>query len=184
MPDWATFGVGDWMTSSTGNVFDASTGMLYGPGDVTSHSAQLRDAAAAMLEAGQSKELYDAVKASGFTLEQADSILRLPEGKAEEWARSLGLPIFHGGTPYVPRTGFAVLEQGEAVIPRAFNPFTGGGTGGGNAELLAELRALREQNARLETALNRIGGHSESTATALTSVVRNNALTVAEAPVF
>lgn len=168
MPDWATFGVGDWMTSSTGSlVFDNSTGMLYGQGDVTSHRSQLRDAAAALLEAGQSQQLYDAVRGSGFTLDQADAILGLPAGEAEKWARSLGLPVFHDGTPYVPRTGFALLEQGEAVFPRAFNPFTGGGAGGNNnARLEALVEAMASELAQMRTQLDEANRHAARTADA------------------
>jgi hypothetical protein len=35
------------------------------------------------------------------------------------------------GTPYVPRNMFARLHEGEAVIPKAYNPAAGGSSGGG-----------------------------------------------------
>jgi hypothetical protein len=37
-----------------------------------------------------------------------------------------GIPVFHSGTDYVPKTGLAVLQKGEAVIPASQN--RGGGT--------------------------------------------------------
>ena len=94
--------------------------------------------------------VYAEAKAQGLTLAEVDKIINAPAGTAEEWAKANGLPIFHQGTNYVPRTGFALLEQGEQVVPRAYNPFAGGQMPqGNNAELIAEVRALRSEVAAL-----------------------------------
>lgn len=48
--------------------------------------------------------------------------------------------VYHNGTDYVPSTGFAYLEKGEAVIPAALNPrsreFSGGRGGAGGAQVV------------------------------------------------
>lgn len=124
----------------------------------------IREAASELVQAGNARAVYDAIAASGFSLSQADSILQIPAGTAEEWALSVGLPVFHNGTPFVPQTGLALLERGEAVIPRTFNPFT---HGAGNAEVVAELRAVREQLAATQAELAAIREHSKRTATAV-----------------
>jgi hypothetical protein len=94
--------------------------------------------------------VYAEAKAQGLTLAEVDKLINAPAGTAEEWAKANGLPIFHQGTNYVPRTGFALLEQGEQVVPRANNPFAGGQMPhGNNAELIAEVRALRAEVAAL-----------------------------------
>ena len=43
----------------------------------------------------------------------------------------IDIPHFAVGTPFVPADMLAVVHRGEAVIPAAQNPFTGGGGGGG-----------------------------------------------------
>ena len=45
----------------------------------------------------------------------------------------------------------ARIHEGEAVLPARFNPFNPGAQqwGGGNAELVAEVRALRAELAQL-----------------------------------
>ena len=57
------------------------------------------------------------------------------------------IPAFAVGTNYVPRDMVAQIHEGEAIVPKAFNPWAGGGmpSGGGNtAALIAEIRELRE----------------------------------------
>ena len=94
--------------------------------------------------------VYAEARAQGLTLAEVDGLINAPAGTAEEWAKQNGLPIFHQGTNYVPRTGLALLEEGEAVVPRTYNPAYGpGAVGQGNADLLAELRALRAEVAAL-----------------------------------
>jgi hypothetical protein len=73
------------------------------------------------------------------------------------------VPRYEIGTNYVPRTGFALLHEGEAVVPKAYNP-AAGGAGGGRMEAL--LESLVEQNTRLEIRLAAIEGHTQDTSRA------------------
>jgi hypothetical protein len=121
--------------------------------------ADVREAARQLVEAGNAMAVYDAVKAQGFTLAQADTFLQIPAGTTEEWARSVGLPVFHSGTNFVPQTGLALLERGESVTPANLNPYNPAATrwgGSGTAEVVAELRLLRLQNQKLEERLKNI----------------------------
>ena len=47
---------------------------------------------------------------------------------------------FAQGTNYVPHDMLAQIHQGEAIVPARYNP-----ANGGNAELVAEIKALREE---------------------------------------
>lgn len=98
-----------------------------------------------------------------------DIAKRIPEFRAI-WEEEFGLklPAYAVGTNYVPQTGPALLHEGEAVIPKAFNPWAGGGQG--NGEMLAELRALRQTNERLEARLASIEESNRDMATLLDNV--------------
>ena len=98
-----------------------------------------------------------------------DLAKRIPDFR-ELWEQEFGLklPAFAVGTNYVPQTGPALLHEGEAVIPKAFNPWAGGGQG--NGEMLAELRALRQTNERLEARLASIEESNRDMATLLDNV--------------
>ena len=66
------------------------------------------------------------------------------------------LPMFDVGTNYVPRDMVANIHEGEMIIPKKFNPST---SGLNNAELIAEVKALKEEVVMLRaetraTALN------------------------------
>lgn len=166
----------DYLTGANGAGYSASTDVGYQAGTGLPWRGQdIRDAAAELVAAGNAKAVYDAVREQGFTLAQADAILQLPAGTAEDWARAMHLPIYHEGTPYVPRTGFALLEQGERVLSAADNRAYGRGASGfgasaGIGAILSELRALREQTARLEARLAAIEKTSADAAELLDQV--------------
>ena len=66
-----------------------------------------------------------------------------------EFFAGAGIPQFEVGTNYVPRDMMAMLHEGEEVTPKAWNP-AAGGRAGNNAELIAEIRALREEVRQLQ----------------------------------
>lgn len=61
-----------------------------------------------------------------------------------------GAPSYDVGTNYVPRDMLAQIHQGEAIIPRAYNPAAGGGVPGLSG-VAGDLRAQRE-DARAQSA--------------------------------
>ena len=66
-------------------------------------------------------------------------------------AKAAGIPGFRIGTNYVPHDMLAQIHEGEAIVPKAYNPAAGGQQGNAALEakleaVLAELRTLREQN--------------------------------------
>lgn len=65
--------------------------------------------------------LYEEAKSQGISLSEVDKLLGANPGDAEAWAKANGLPVYHDGTNYVQRTGLALLEEGEAVVPRRYN---------------------------------------------------------------
>jgi len=55
------------------------------------------------------------------------------------------LPKLATGTNYVPRDMAVMLHEGEAVVPKEFNPALNGG-GAGSEALIAEIQSLREDS--------------------------------------
>ncbi len=121
----------DTLHGANGAQYSVKSGMGYQSGTGLPWFADtIRAAAADLVNAGNGKQVYDLIKSEGYTLSQANTILGLGEGTAEDWARAMGLPVYHQGTDYVPQTGFALLQRGERVTPAG---------GGGNSERLEGL---------------------------------------------
>lgn len=96
--------------------------------------------------------LKDVAEAYGISVDQVKE--NLIAGGATN------IPKFDIGTNYVPRDMLAYIHEGEAVVPKAYNPAAGGGGAGSNAELVAEVRALREAVAALQAAANETAGNT------------------------
>lgn len=84
--------------------------------------------------------LYDAAVANGVSSAELDAAMGFAPGSSLAWAVSHNLPAFAQGTNYVPHDMVAQIHRGEAIIPARYNP-----AGGGNAELAAEIKALRAE---------------------------------------
>jgi len=108
----------------------------------TAQRAQIiRDYAATLpQDDGGARLLYDAAVANGVGSAELDAAMGFAPGSSLAWAVSHGLPAFAQGTNYVPRDMLAQIHQGEAIVPARYNP-----ANGGNAELVAEIKALREE---------------------------------------
>lgn len=143
-----------------GAYYNYKTGSGLNSSGVYFEGEAIREAAGMALEQGATaKDIYDVIAGSGFSLAQAEAILGATPGSFEEIAKQMDWPIFHRGTRSVPRTGFALLQQGEAVIPAAYNPFTAGRGWSNSNDMLtamegvrAELIEVRRQNDALQRA--------------------------------
>lgn len=80
----------------------------------------------------------------------------------EDWytRKYLGINALATGTNYVPKDMLALIHEGEAVVPKQYNPAAGGqqvvvpqafaqSFTGGESEIVAELRELRNEVAQL-----------------------------------
>ncbi len=117
---------------------------------ITSSQARAGDQEAAKLLPGLSQSLLSLAGAQATSLLELQAIRSSTASSLEETAKILAsrfgvtLPKLATGTNYVPGTMPALLHEGEAVIPKAYNPAAGGM--GGSQELIAELQSLRAQN--------------------------------------
>lgn len=103
----------------------------------------------------------------GLGISQSDiaNAYGVPLEDIERLFAGAGIPKFDVGTNYIQRTGLAVVHEGEAIVPKAFNPWAGGqGMQGGNERLERLVEALTAQNARLEARLAAIEGHAKKQA--------------------
>jgi tape measure domain-containing protein len=73
---------------------------------------------------------------------------------------------FAVGTNYVPYDMVAQIHEGEAIVPRAYNPAAGGGS-----DMVAELKALREEMAAM-----RVANSAENQAIAINTLATKKAL--------
>lgn len=69
-----------------------------------------------------------------------------------DWLKKLaGIPGYAVGANYIPNNQLAVLHEGEAVIPKAFNPWAGGqglGAGANTARMESLMEQLLDDNRR------------------------------------
>lgn len=116
-----------------------------------------------------SQALEDAAKASAATAADVARMRAWLAGSLSDTMAALGLsvPQFEVGTNYVPRDMLAMVHQGEAIVPKAYNPAAG--VGGG--EVAGEIRALRQEFATLrqEVALLRFEAQATATHTSKTA---------------
>ncbi len=69
-------------------------------------------------------------------------------------AKAAGLPGFASGINYVPHDMTARIHEGEAVVPKVYNPFNPNAQGAGNARLEALVEGLTKEVQRLQGLVN------------------------------
>ena len=108
--------------------------------------------------------------AQGWNAGMGDKAMGWPLGTTNAWATANGFPAFAVGTDYVPRNMLAQIHEGEQIVPKAYNPHANGNSQS-NAELLAEIRALRAEVQGLRTEARATASNTGKTARALDGVI-------------
>jgi hypothetical protein len=110
------------------------------------------------------------LRSFGYASERGKAIIAwakdYPVYVDEDILHARAVPGFAIGTNYVPRDMLAQIHEGEAIVPKAYNPAIGGQRNN-NARLEALVEALIKTNERLETRLAAIEGSNQRSADAL-----------------
>ncbi|WP_373805178.1 phage tail length tape measure family protein [Delftia acidovorans] len=109
---------------------------------------------------GSVRDLMEQFRADGGSLDKLAVVSGYGLDDLEKLAAELGLPKYEQGTNYVPRTGFALLHEGEEVVPRAYNLRAGGARvtrSPGSARTDALLERLIVGVDRLDSHMSRMG---------------------------
>ena len=97
--------------------------------------------------------LYQAAIDAGYNAGMVDKKMGFPNGTTNGWALANGYPAFAKGSNYLPNDTMALLHEGEAVIPKAYNPYNPNAAGG-NARLESLVEGLTKEVQRLQGIVN------------------------------
>ncbi|MBL8355532.1 MAG: tape measure protein [Delftia acidovorans] len=119
----------------------------------------LKDGYHAFDGTGNAAGLYDWARQNNATPQDLAELSGLKQSDWEAWLANQRVPSYDIGTNYVPRDMLAQIHEGEAIVPKAFNPWAGGtGVAGSNnnerlealvAQLIEENRTQAGQIVRL-----------------------------------
>lgn len=105
------------ITGRAGEKYDAKTDTWSNAKGDSASTEALRQWGADILSTQGELALYHATKNIGLSMPSINAIAGWSAGTAERWAKENGLPSFAVGTDYVPRTGIALIHQGEKITP-------------------------------------------------------------------
>jgi hypothetical protein len=112
-------------------------------------------------------------KEVGVTQADIARAMGMTEVDVASYFASFGIPKFAQGTNYVPNDMVAMVHEGEAIIPKAYNPSA---ANTGNSDTAAALRALADRLDRIEANTRATAGHTAGTDRKLARVIPGNAL--------
>lgn len=151
-----------------------------GKSGATAAGDVLAKAIAELIAADNWARIVEVALREGIDSNIVDALAGLAPGTARAAALLRGLPAFAVGSAYVPSTGPAIVHRGERILPAQDNAalmqLMQGATSGLDEallrELLAELRALREQNMNNDAA---IASHAARAANLLDDAINGGA---------
>ncbi|MBP7991219.1 MAG: EF-hand domain-containing protein, partial [Rhodocyclaceae bacterium] len=113
------------------------------------------------------KELYKWALSLGWNAGMVDKAMGWSNGTSNAWATANGYPAFAQGINYLPHDTMALLHEGEAVVPKVYNPYNPNATAVGNGRLESLVQALTAEVQRLQIIVNDGNRHQQRTADAV-----------------
>lgn len=150
---------------------DSRSAAIFGVQGQQTTVGDASDFIAQAMASGDPRSIYDAARAYGISSSAVDALGGFAPGEAEAWAKANGLPAFERGTNYT-NEGLAYLHEGEAVVPRPYNPAAGGQSANNSARLESLVEGLTAEVQRLQAIVAAGNRHAERTATVLDDAAR------------
>ena len=130
------------------------------------YQGSITDAKAIITEAFNglsAKEFQSRAIGIGLSAAMIDYMYSFDAGWTNSWAKQNGLPAFAVGTNYVPQDMVAKIHEGEAIIPKAYNP----ALGNNNSRLEKLVEGLTAEVQRLQSIVDTGNKHASRTANAV-----------------
>lgn len=130
------------------------------------YQGSITDAKAIITEAFNglsAKEFQSRAIGIGLSAAMIDYMYSFDAGWTNSWAKQNGLPAFAVGTNYVPQDMVAQIHEGEAIIPKAYNP----ALGNNNSRLEKLVEGLTAEVQRLQAIVDTGNKHASRTANAV-----------------
>lgn len=114
------------------------------------------------IAANDEASVYAEATKTGISAKALDELMGWAAGTSNDWAKANGLPQFAIGTNYVPRDMVAQIHEGEAIVPKAFNPWANGMTSSNPEterllqQLVADNRVQAGEIVRLNTRIAKL----------------------------
>ena len=174
--------------SAGGNYGDVTRSALYnqqvqGGGTEADYYAAIKSGLDAAISGGQTaQDIANAISSTGASMHDVAAAYGISVAQLEANLRAGGatnIPAFAVGTNYVPMDTLALIHEGEAIVPKAYNPAANPGLFDGSSSGIDRLVAL------LETVCTGIAQIKEAvwtTANLLQSVKNGSSLIVELAP--
>lgn len=141
----------------------------------------------AIADGWTAQQLLDAVISTGASLQDVAHAYGTSVAQIQENLRAGGatnIPAYAVGTNYVTRDHVALVHEGEAIIPKAYNPAANPGLfqGSGLDRLIALQESFLSELAQIKSAVWTMATNSGFIADLLSSVKNGNAFIVQLAP--
>ena len=141
----------------------------------------------AIADGWSAQQLVDAVVSTGASLTDVANAYGISLAQVQENLRNNGatnIPAYAVGTNYVTRDHVALVHEGEAIIPKAYNPAANPGLfqGAGLDRLIALQESFLSELAQIKDAVWTMARSSGFIADLLISVKNGNAFIVQLAP--
>ena len=110
-------------------------------------------------------ELYKLAIGNGYNAGMVDKAMGFANGSANAWATANGFPAFAQGINRVPYDMTARIHEGEAIVPKQFNPFNPNAQqSGDNSRLEALIDGLTREVIGLRAEAQATASHTNKTA--------------------